>query len=117
MRRAGRVDANQASIVEVLRFVGASVAITSGAGDGFPDLLVGWMGETHLLEVKDGAKRPSKRRLTPAERYFADHWQGRPVVVVESEVSALEAIGLPPHVAEEAVRACRAQKARARARA
>ncbi len=94
MRRAGRTDDNQGRIVAALRKVGASVAITSGAGDGLPDLLVGWLGETFLLEVKDGAKPPSEKRLTPAERYFVDHWRGRPVVIVESEADALRALGL-----------------------
>ena len=94
MRRAGRTDANQGVIVAALRGVGASVAITSGAGDGLPDLLVGFRGETFMLEVKDGAKIPSKKRLTVLERYFVDNWKGRPVVVVETVVDALRAIGL-----------------------
>ena len=92
MRRAGRIDDNQGRIVAVLRKVGASVAITSGAGDGLPDLLVGWMGETYLLEVKDGRKAPSAKKLTPAERYFVETWRGRPVVIVESEADALRAL-------------------------
>ncbi len=93
MRRAGRTDSNQQSIVDVLRFIGASVVITSGAGDGFPDLLVGWRGETTLMEIKDGRRKPSERRLTADEQWFRDHWRGRPIVTVESETEALYAIG------------------------
>ena len=96
MRRAGRTDANQAAIVDALRKVGATVAITSGAGNGLPDLLVGWRGETHLLEVKDGDKPPSAKRLTAAEKFFVDNWRGRPVAIVESPEDALRAIGLEP---------------------
>jgi hypothetical protein len=96
VRRAGRTDANQQRIVAALRKVGASVAITSGAGDGLPDLLVGWLGETYLLEIKDGEKKPSKRRLTPAEAEFVKNWRGRPVSIVESEADALRAIGINP---------------------
>ena len=94
MRRAGRIDANQGVIVAALRGVGASVAITSGAGDGLPDLIVGFRGETYLLEVKDSEKVPSAKRLTPAEQHFVDNWRGRPVVIVETVADALRAIEL-----------------------
>ena len=94
MRRAGRIDENQGEIVRALRAVGASVAITSGAGDGLPDLLVGWQGETHMLEVKNPDVPRRDKQLTAAERYFVEHWRGRPVVVVESGADALRAIGV-----------------------
>ncbi len=94
MRRAGRIDANQGVIVAALRSLGCSVAITSGAGNGLPDLLVGWQGETYMLEVKDAGKVPSAKRLTPAEQHFVDHWKGRAVVVVETVEDALRAIGV-----------------------
>ncbi len=100
MRRAGRIDANQTRLVDVLRFVGASVAITSGAGGGLPDLIVGINGETYLLEIKDGRKKPSARKLTPDEQWFIDHWQGRPVAIVESETEALVAVGYHPENAK-----------------
>lgn len=93
MRRAGRVDSNQATIVDVLRFVGATVAITSGAGHGLPDLLVGWRGKTFMIEVKDGRRKLSARRLTRDEQWFVDHWVGHPVAIVESETETLRAIG------------------------
>jgi hypothetical protein len=103
MRRAGRTDANQQRIVALLRFVGASVAITSGAGDGLPDAFIGWYGDTLLFEFKDGDKPPSARQLTPDERYFVDHWTGRPVQVVESEEAALLALGFTEAQAREAI--------------
>lgn len=90
----GRRDANQARIVQALRDVGASVAITAGAGNGLPDLLCGWRGETFLLEVKDGDKPASQRKLTAAEAYFVEHWRGRPVAIVESVEDALRALGI-----------------------
>lgn len=92
MRRAGRIDANQGRIVAALRNLGASVAITSGAGNGLPDLLVGWQGETYMLEIKDGDKAPSAKKLTEAEQHFVDHWKGRPVAVVETVADALDAV-------------------------
>lgn len=58
-----------------------SVFITSMVGDGFPDIVCGWKGETHLFEVKDPAKSPSRRTLTDDERKFHDGWKGSAHVV------------------------------------
>jgi len=92
MRRAAKVDRNQGQIVEALRKVGASVAITSGLGRGFPDLVAGYRKVNTLIEVKDGTAPPSKRRLTPDEQAWHDGWRGQ-VCVVETVEEALQAIG------------------------
>lgn len=92
MRRKGRVDANQAVIVQALRDIGASVAVTSSLGDGFPDLVVGFRGFNYLLEVKDGAKPLSKRILTDDEQVFFDAWKGN-YTIVHTVDNALVAIG------------------------
>lgn len=86
MRRAARTDANHREIVRALRAVGAQVADTSGAGNGFPDLVVlapvvriGDFQRSErviLMEVKDGKKPPSARALTPAQEKFAAEWHG-----------------------------------------
>ena len=86
-RQAARVDGNQAEIVAALRRAGCSVAITSGVGRGFPDLVAGVGGETYLLEVK----RPGER-LTPDEARWHDAWRGH-VVIVYSIDDALRAVG------------------------
>lgn len=83
MRRAAKVDANQEQIVIALRARGASVRIVT-QGDGLPDLLVGYNGYTLLMEVKDGRKPPSARRLTPAEEKFMLEWKGGLLAVVKS---------------------------------
>lgn len=80
MSRAKKVDANQAEIVQTFRDLGARVAITSSAGDGFPDLVVQYRFpfnryprkalETLLVEIKDGSLPPSKRRLNPRQEEF-----------------------------------------------
>lgn len=75
-RRASRVDANHAEIVAALRKIGASVADTSGVGGGFPDLVVGYRGRNLIVEVKDGSKPPSKRKLTPDQVDFVAAWRG-----------------------------------------
>ena len=89
MRRANRIDDNQNDIVAALRKAGATVRVIS-QGEGIPDLLVGFMGETILLEVKDGNKPPSARTLTPAEKKFFDEWEGGLCMVVKSVEDALE---------------------------
>ena len=88
---ARRIDANQNEIVDALRKCGATVrGITQG--DGIPDLLVGYNGETILMEVKDGQKVPSARKLTEAEQDFFNKWTGGLLVVVNSVEEALEVL-------------------------
>lgn len=96
MRRAGRTDANQREIVEGLRALGASVAVTSSLGGGFPDLVVGWRGTNHLLEIKapPGARGGTSRaRMTQDERSWHAGWRGR-VHVVKSLPDAICAVGM-----------------------
>ena len=95
MRRAANIDANQAQIVAALRQVGALVQHLHTVGGGCPDLLVGFRRRLVLLEVKDGSRKPSDRKLTEAEQKFHALWRaaGLPVFVVENVEQALEAIG------------------------
>lgn len=77
MRRASKVDDNQNEIVKALRQIpGISVAITSGIGKGYPDLNLGWKGKTYLIELKDGQKTASRRKLTDDEIRFKNNWTG-----------------------------------------
>ena len=93
MRRAAKVDRNQSEIVQALRDAGASVHPCHSAGQGFPDLAVGFRGKNYLIEVKDGALAPSDRKLTPAQKEWHAAWRGD-AVVVTSASEALAAIGL-----------------------
>ena len=77
MRKRGRVDANQKKIVEQLRRLGCSVAVTSMIGNGFPDLVVGDGNRNYLIELKDGTKPPSAQALTNDEIMFIDNWRGQ----------------------------------------
>lgn len=88
MRRAARVDDNQQSIVDALRKAGAYVRIIT-QGEGIPDLLVAYNRQTALLEVKDGNKPPSARKLTEAEAKFFAEWIGGTLAVVNSPEEAL----------------------------
>ena len=75
--RPKKVDANQAQIVKQLRRIpGISVAHTHIIGKGFPDFVVGYKGLNHLVEVKDGNKPKSRKKLTPDEEKFHSEWRG-----------------------------------------
>ena len=93
MRHAAKVDANHAEVVAALRAVGAQVQSLAGVGAGCPDLLVAFRGLWYVLEVKDGTKPLSHRKLTPAEAEWV-HTFGdvAPVFVVNSVDDALRAI-------------------------
>jgi hypothetical protein len=86
MRRAARVDANQAEIVKALRDAGAYVWII-----GLPvDLLVGFNNHTWLMELKDGPRK----RLTALQQDFFDNWIGGTLCRVDSPEAALRMIGV-----------------------
>lgn len=93
MRRAAKVDANQAEIVAALRKVGATVQSLAATGSGVPDLLVGFRGNTFLIEVKDGRLPPSARELTPDQIEWHVEWRGGACTVVNSVDEALAFIG------------------------
>lgn len=92
MRRRGRVDDNQSTIVRDLRAIGATVEVLSGVGGGCPDLLIGFRGANYLAEVKDPTKPPSDRRLTPDQRGWHADWRGQRQVIETSD-DAFEMIG------------------------
>lgn len=88
MRRAARRDDNEAEIVKALRAAGAYVYYL----DHPADLLVGYQKRSILLEVKDGNKPPSARKLTPNEQKFHDEWTGGPLYVVTCIQEALDTL-------------------------
>jgi len=100
MRRAAKVDANHAEIANALRDAGCGVLDMSPMGKGVPDLLVHppTFPECRMpvfLEVKDGNKPPSARKLTPAQVKFHAEWKGW-IFVVTSVDDALRAVGIGP---------------------
>ena len=82
MRRAAKVDSNQAEIVAALKRIGVAVEII-----GKPvDLLICHLGETALMEIKNPDGRD---QLTKDQVEFIARWPGRVHIT---------------HSAEEAVR-------------
>ena len=92
--RAAKIDANQEQIVTALRAAGATVQSLAGVGKGVPDLLVGYQGQTLLLEIKDGRKPPSARLLTEDQLRWHGSWKGGALAVVDSPDAALRMIGV-----------------------
>jgi len=84
--RASKVDRCQPEIVKALRDFGATVIVLSTVGKGCPDLLVGYAGVNHLLEVK-----MPKGKLTPDQCMLHGSWGGR-IRIVHSPKEAIEAI-------------------------
>ena len=86
MRRKARTDANHTEIVQAMRSCGWTVFDMSRAGNGFPDVLAARRGIVKLVEIKDGAKSPSRRKLTKDEAlvHAAMAAAGVPVVIVET---------------------------------
>lgn len=82
IRRAAKVDDNHEEIVKVLKKMGASVQSLAAVGKGCPDLLVGYQGKNLLIEVKDGKKPPSQRKLTDQQLDWMTYWNGAPVAIV-----------------------------------
>lgn len=87
-RRAARRDGNEREIIDALRAAGAQVEQLD-----LIDLLVGYRGQTFLVEVKDPQypKAHPKRRARQEE--WRRKWPGGPAGEVESVAEALAFIG------------------------
>lgn len=92
MRRAAKVDDNQSTIVKALRDVGATVQTLHAVGQGCPDIIAGYRGINYMIEIKDGSKPPSARKLTQDQLDWHAGWRGS-VNVVCSVDDALAVIG------------------------
>jgi hypothetical protein len=80
-----RVDGNHADIMTTFRALGCSVQSIASVGRGCPDLLVGRDGWTVPVEVKDGAKPPSARKLTEDEEIWRANWKGSYALIASPE--------------------------------
>ena len=83
MRFKARRDDNHKAMIETLRNLGISVADTAQLGSGFPDCVCAYGFMTCLVEIKDGEKSPSERKLTSDEEKFHKNWRGK-IFIVES---------------------------------
>lgn len=91
-RRFGNPDRNQKPIVQDLRRLPASVAITTGVGGGFGDIVVGFQGITVIGEVKRNPKRvtPATVALRESQDKFRAEWRGGPILTFTDSAQAIQ---------------------------
>jgi len=85
MRRAAKVDRNQAEIVRALRQAGASVQPMHTLGQGVPDLLVGYRCKNFIMEIKNPKQSKRDQLLTPDEKAWHYDWKGTAWIVKSAE--------------------------------
>lgn len=97
-KHAARIDGNQADLDRLAAGLGAVVIRASVAPELGFDRLIAFRGRLHIVEVKDGGKAPSKRRLTENEARLRDRLEAVGVAynVVETENDLLRLLGLEP---------------------
>ena len=109
MTRAKKTDSNQAELVKLGRQLGAKIAITSSAGDGFPDTVwqfiprnrqnpssstvYGSQRVTKLVEIKDGSLSPSRQKLTPDQVEFHAKFK---CTIINCESDVYRLMGISP---------------------
>jgi Holliday junction resolvase len=85
-----RIDTNHKEIVKALRELGATVVSLASMKHGCPDLLVGYAGETLLMEIK----RDAKAKFTSDQLEFLGKWKGGAISRVDSVDAAIRALGI-----------------------
>lgn len=100
MRYRTKSDKNQKVIDEALRAAGATVACTGDVGKGFPDRVIGFRGQTFLLETKNRDREKTQSiasranfMRTPAQDKFHAEWTGSPIIIAYTPDEALRGIG------------------------
>lgn len=73
-----KTDRNHKEIIDKCRTIsGLSVFSTHSIGKGFPDIVIGYKSKNYLIEIKDGEKPQSQRKLTKDEVIFFENWNGQ----------------------------------------
>ena len=80
MRTAARKDDNHNEVVKVFNSLGWAVLDISQLKNCC-DAFVSKSGITVAVEIKDGSKPPSKRKLTEGELKFKNRWKGKYAII------------------------------------
>lgn len=91
----GSKDGNHDAIVAVFVQLGCTVMDLheSGVKDG-PDLAVGCMGRTEVVEVKNPETSYGRAGLQPSQATWAMNWRGSPVYEVRDRTDVVELVQL-----------------------
>lgn len=81
----GRADQNHVELATLYEELGCSVVNTYHVGGGFPDVVVGLVTITELVEIK----MPGGEK-TPAQRTFHRDWRGSKVRIVRTREDVIE---------------------------
>ena len=92
MRYGAKRDANHSEIVAALQEYGVSVIDTSHIGRGFPDLMLGWYGQTLMMEIKNPKTQYGRRGLNKNQMRWKEDWKGGPYAVVSTVDGAMAAV-------------------------
>lgn len=85
MTRHARRDANHDALVGVFEQLGCSVAQMHACGvAGFPDIAVGVVGRTWLVELKNPASGYGRAGLNDNQSAFARDWRGGRIYVAST---------------------------------
>lgn len=88
---ARRIDRNHQEIIAVFRYMECVVKDLSSCGNGVPDLCVHMGGMPHFVEIKDGTKTLSGRKVTKAQIDWAETWP-RNVWLVECPEDVIDLV-------------------------
>lgn len=83
--RRGHHDGNHSELTKAFESLGCTVADTSAVGFGFPDICVGLVGLTYLVEIKD-----ENGRLSESQERFIRDWRGGRIAVMQTTTEAIE---------------------------
>ena len=83
----GRTDTNHTEVIGWFLELGCTVQDTSQVGLGFPDIVVGLVGRTVLVEIKteDGD-------LLPSQKTFNAKWRGEQPVLVRTQQDCIDLV-------------------------
>lgn len=89
-RPLARKDSNHDEIANTFRGLGCSAIDTNlPPVAGYPDLVIGCMGVTHLVEAKSTLTAYGRAGLNDNQTAFARDWRGSPVHLVSSPDDAI----------------------------
>lgn len=85
MTRHSKKDANHDDLVSVFERLGCTVAQMHACGvPGYPDITVGCMGRTWLVELKSPDSAYGRSGLNDNQSAFAKNWRGGRVYLASS---------------------------------
>ncbi len=86
-------DDNHWEVRGTFQNLGCSIIDTSLPPEaGFPDFVVGCMGVTHLVEVKNPETAYGRKGLSVSQTQFTQRWSGSTVEVVTSVDDVVELV-------------------------